>query len=454
MKTDATGKVERKSRVKLMLFLAFAFAVIADPVSSVAYAMEAALRALNGHLELLLPTLMLVVVVVTLIAVNYWQLIKRFPNGGGDPLAVARAFGLGWSVLPISALIVDFALTIAISISAAASATISVDEALEPYRMVIALGLLVLVSVITWFGHVGRLLFAAMTVLFIVSSVAVLAHGLVNPATLHNAAPVVDLGHSALIAVLLAFPVAMALATGVEASSTAVAQLGELGESSRRRFGQGSLLLMVGIVGALTIAFAWVAVKLNVGIPTGESTQIANIARAATGNGLLFQVFQAASSLLLLAAASSSFQAGPGLLKALSGPPGKHGILPDFFGRTNSHHTPYYALAAYLIVGALVILAAGALEQELVLFYAVAVFLSFLMGLLAMARFALQEKQRLLLAVNALAIIAVVFTIVVNLARIYPIASVVALLLIAMVLYWLWSRAGKPQDIENVEISH
>jgi len=214
------------------------------------------------------------------------------------------------------------------------------------------------------------------------------------------------------------------------------------------------LLWGIATVSAAVIAFAWVAVKLNVGIPTGESTQIANIARAATGNGLLFQVFQAASSLLLLAAASSSFQAGPGLLKALSGPPGKHGILPDFFGRTNSHHTPYYALAAYLIVGALVILAAGALEQELVLFYAVAVFLSFLMGLLAMARFALQEKQRLLLAVNALAIIAVVFTIVVNLARIYPIASVVALLLIAMVLYWLWSRAGKPQDIENVEISH
>ncbi len=442
----------RFSRSKITLFLAFSLAVIADPVSSVAYAIEAALRALHGHLELLLPTMGIVVLVIGLVAVNYWQLIKRFPNGGGDPLAVARAFGLGWSFLPVGALVVDFALTIAVSISAAASAVIAVDEALETYRLAIALGLLALVGFVTWFGHIGRLLFALMTVAFVLSTLAVVGNGLMNPVSLHNLAPTTAGGYGGMIAILLAFPVAMALATGVEASSTAVAQLGQLDENAKRRFGLGSLLLMMGIVGTLTLALAYVAVHLNVGVPSTNSTQIADIARAATGTGILFHAFQAFSSLLLLAAASSSFQAGPGLLKALSGPPGKHGILPDFFGRTNKYHTPHYAVGAYLLVAGLVIVAAGALEQELVLFYAVAVFLSFLMGLLAMARFAWLDRQMVLLVMNVLAIFGVLFTIGVNLARIYPLASLIASVAVAILLYILWSRAGKPEDIENIEI--
>jgi amino acid transporter len=310
---------------------------------------------------------------------------------------------------------------------------------------------LMLVAAITWFGHVGRLVFALMTTAFVLTALVVVERGLVNPVSLHNLAPSTNVGHGGLLAVLLAFPVAMALATGIEASSTAIAQLGQLGEDSKRRFGLGSLLLMVGIVSTLTVALACVAVHLTVGVPSTGSTQIANIARASVGSGRIFQVFQASSSLLLLAAASSSFQAGPGLLKALSGPPGKDGILPDFFGRTNSHHTPFYALGAYFLVACLVILAAGALEQKLVLFYAVTVFVSFLMGLLAMARYAWQDRQPILLMVNLLAIICVVFTIGVNLARIYPLASLAALMTVAIVLYVLWSRAGRPEEIENIE---
>ena len=66
---------------KAMLFFAFAFAVMADPVSSVAYAIEAALRALDGHLELLLPTMALVIGIIALVTLNYWQLVRRFPAG-------------------------------------------------------------------------------------------------------------------------------------------------------------------------------------------------------------------------------------------------------------------------------------------------------------------------------------------------------------------------------------
>ena len=63
------------------LLIAFAFTVMADPISSVAYAIEAALRALQGNLGLLLPTMALVIAVIALVTINYHQLVARFPEG-------------------------------------------------------------------------------------------------------------------------------------------------------------------------------------------------------------------------------------------------------------------------------------------------------------------------------------------------------------------------------------
>ena len=75
------------------MLVAFALAIMADPISSVAYAIEAALGELNGDLRLILPTMGLVVLVVGIIIVNYRQLVSRFPQGGGAPAATGRAFG-------------------------------------------------------------------------------------------------------------------------------------------------------------------------------------------------------------------------------------------------------------------------------------------------------------------------------------------------------------------------
>ena len=67
-----------------ILLVAFAFAVMGDPVSSVAYAIEAALRALHGDLGLLLVTMGLVLGIIVLVSVNYHQLYARFPEGGEE----------------------------------------------------------------------------------------------------------------------------------------------------------------------------------------------------------------------------------------------------------------------------------------------------------------------------------------------------------------------------------
>jgi len=435
------------------LFFAFAFAVMADPVSSVAYAIEAALRALGGHLDLLLPTMGLVIGLIALITLNYWQLVKAFPEGGGSPEAAGRAFGEQWSFLPIGALVVDFALTIAISIAAAGSALIAYVPAVAPARIPIAVGLIGVVAALTWFGHRGRMIFAVMTCLFIAAAVAVLAMGWIDPTATHGQAPITHDASPALVAVILAFPVAMALATGTEAPATSIAQLGQLGNRGKRRFGRGTLALTIVIVGSLTMGLTALAVQLHVGIPGKDETQIAELAHMAVGGGALYAFFQLTSGLLLLAAASSSFQAGPGLLKALArtGPAGEEGLLPRLLGRTNKHHTPVAAVGVYAVGAAAIVFAAGGQEQELVLVYAVAVFVSFLAGLLAMTRFFHRRGEPLLAATNLVGAVGVTFTLLVNLERGYPLLALGGTAIVAAALYWRWVRAGRPRGIEAVE---
>src|SRR6187431_2332065 len=162
------------TRSRVILLIAFAFTVMADPVSSVSYAIEAALRALDGNLALLLPAMALVVLVVGLVVASYHALVGRFPEGGGSAAAAGSAFGEGVSFIPMGALIVDFVLTIAISVSAGASAIIAYVPGLAPSRLPLALGLLVVVAVVVWFGHLGRTIFATLTILFIIVAVIML----------------------------------------------------------------------------------------------------------------------------------------------------------------------------------------------------------------------------------------------------------------------------------------
>ena len=336
-----------------MLLVAFAFAIMADLVSSVAYAIEAALETLeqrSGGLGLLLPTMGLVVLVIAVIVLNYRRVVSRFPEGSGAAAAAGKACGEPWAFVPKGALIVDFVLTVAISVSSGASAIVAYLPNLATDQVVLALVLLLVIAGITWYGHSARSLFGFMTAAFVIAGTVVLASGFVGAEPAAEAPRGAGEGGGASLAIiLLSFPVAMALATGVEAPSSAIAQLGQLGNEGRKRFGRITLFAPLVIVGSLTLSITAATVWLGVGLPSGESidsTLIAEVARASIGSGLLFATFQAVTALLLLSAGSSAFQAGPGLLKALArertGDDEVAGILPSWLGRTNRYYTPFW----------------------------------------------------------------------------------------------------------------
>jgi hypothetical protein len=443
----------RLSRVHL--FVAFAFTVMADPVSSVAYAIEAALRALDGEAESLVATMGLVIAIIVVISATYHQLMGRFPRGGGGPKGLAAAFGEGWAFLPLGALLVDFTLTVAVSCAAGAAALIAYAPELSPIRLPLALALAGAVAAGVLFGHRGRIGFAIAAQGFLLLALVVIVEGaLADPASGPGAgapgAPLV--GQAAVLPVLLALPLGMALATGVEAPSDAIAQLPQLSDRGRRLFGRSTLWLMVAIVGGLTMALAVLAVRLGVGMPDEDSTLLADIAREATGEGLLFGGFQAASALLLLAAAASSFLAGSGVLKALAlvGCEGG-GLLPRRFGRENRFLVAHWGVIAVLGVAAAMIVAAGADEQRLVQFYAVAVFASFLAATLGCARLSRRDGRTAASAVNLVGAALVAVVLALNVTRLDPIVSLLASGAVALYLWRTWVARGRPGGVTTVE---
>jgi hypothetical protein len=155
--------------------------------------------------------------------------------------------------------------------------------------------------------------------------------------------------------------------------------------------------------------------------------------------------------LLLLAACSSSLQAGPGLLKALARhgePDGSFtGILSPLLGVTNARHTPYWSVLVFVGLAGVVVLAAGARDQILVLFYAVAVFLGFLIGLAAMVKLSWDDRRLLSTVMNGVGVVIVAFTLVVNLLRGLPLVSLAVAALISSALYARWVHAGRPRGV-------
>jgi hypothetical protein len=101
----------------------------------------------------------------------------------------------------------------------------------------------------------------------------------------------------------------------------------------------------------------------------------------------------------------------------------------------------------YAAMSAAVVVAAAAQDQMLVLYYAVAVFVAFLAGLLAMARYSLADRSWPLLTINLAGAGVVMFTLGVNLSRVYPLASLVAAMGVGAILCGLWVRAGRPRGV-------
>jgi hypothetical protein len=294
-----------------------------DALTSVAYGPEAIIVVLAvagaGALHLVLPITVTIVILLAILVFSYRQVIDAYPGGGGA-YAVSRANLGAWvGLVAAGALVVDYTLTVAVSIAAGVAAMTSAFPGLGPVTVPICLAILAVVTLLNLrgLGDAARA-FLLPTMVFIVGLLAIIVIGLIHPLALHAPQP----GHSLIttpaletVSVLLllkAFSAGCSALTGVEAIANGV----PLFKQPRVARAKRTELLLGSILGAMLLGLAVLARRWHIGPRSGQ-TVLSQIMAMAIGRHWAFYVMSLTITLVLALAANTSFGGLPVLASLL-----------------------------------------------------------------------------------------------------------------------------------------
>ena len=365
---------ERLSRVTGLAVLS------SDALSSVAYATEEILRVLlvGGIAAMSLVTPIGVVIAVTLAIVvfSYRQTIHAYPSGGGAYIVAKENLGTTPSLVAAASLLIDYVLTVAVSVAAGVAALTSAFPQWAPYRVEIALGFVVVLMVGNLRGvrESGRI-FAVPTYFFIVSVLVMLALGVwryfsgaITPP--HELAhPASATGLLTTFALLTAFSNGCTAMTGVEAVSNGVPAFrppeSRNAASTLVAMGVLSIVMFMGIT-LLAHAYALV--------PNDAETVISQLARATFGGGTaLYFAVQAATMLILVLAANTAYADFPRLASIVA----RDRFLPRQFTNQGDRLAFSNGILILSVLAAVLLVAFGGDTHALIPLYMIGVFVSF-----------------------------------------------------------------------------
>jgi amino acid transporter len=368
-----------------------------DPLSSNAYATEEILLMLSvGGLTLLYLTPWIAAAVVVLLVVvvaSYRQTCHAYPTGGGA-YAVSRAnLGRNASLVAASALLVDYVLTVAVSVAAGVANIVSAVPQLAPHAVGLALGLVVLVALMNLRGvRESGTVFAVPTYGFVACVFVMLGAGLLglllgDTPEAESAALMVmpqdQVSGLLVVAVALrAFASGCTALTGVEAVSNGVPNF----KPPKSRNAATTLTVMGGLTVAMFVGITAFAMITDVhvaadpaqlaGAPPGyeQRTVIAQVAGAIFGyHSLGFYAILAFTAAILVLAANTAFNGFPILASIL----GEDGFLPRQFSRRGDRLVFSNGIVILAVLAALLIWAFDASTTGLIQLYIIGVFVSF-----------------------------------------------------------------------------
>jgi amino acid transporter len=379
-----------------------------DPISSTAYATEEILLVLVGvgvagvaATALALPVALAIVGLLALLVVSYRQVVDAYPSAGGAYVVSRDNFGNVTAAVAGAALLIDYVLTVAVSVSSGVAAMASVfPDQLGPLRVEISVAFVVLLAWGNLRGirEAGRI-FAIPTYVYVVSVGVMILIGLwrllvgnLEPihytpeqaAHLHSQGAA--LGAVTMFVVLRAFASGTTALTGVEAISNGVSAFRRPEAANAKK----TLMVMATIMGSLFLGITYLAVQLDARpFDSGYPTVIAQIARQVLGGGPAFILVQAATLLILVLAANTSFSGFPLLASFAAG----DALLPRQL-RKRGHRLVYSnGIIALSAIAIFLIVAFGADTHNLIPLYAVGVVLSFTLSQAGMTRRHLRLRE-------------------------------------------------------------
>ncbi|MDA8282617.1 MAG: APC family permease [Actinomycetota bacterium] len=358
-----------------------------DALTSVAYGPEAIVVVLAAGgaaaLRLTLPIELVIVALLALLVASYRQVIEGYPHGGGA-YAVSRAnLGRSWAQVAAGALIVDYTLTVAVSIAAGVAALTSAFPPLVPLTVPLDLGFLAIVTVLNLrgLGEAARA-FLLPTAVFIVGLLGIIAVGLVHPLAPHLSqpgrplTPTRSLEPVGILLLLKAFSSGCSALTGVEAIANGV----PLFRAPRVQRAKRTELLLGVILGVMLIGLAVLVLRFHIG-PRSHQTVLSQIMGASVGRGWAYYVVSFAVTLTLGLAANTSFGGLPVLASLLA----RDHYLPHAFsirGDRLVYNQGIWVLA--LMAGALLVVVGGS-TNALIPMFAIGVFTGFTLAQTGMA---------------------------------------------------------------------
>ncbi|HET7870080.1 MAG TPA: APC family permease [Actinomycetota bacterium] len=392
----ASHQIERTLLPKVLALPVFS----SDALSSVAYATEEILRVLLGATaaalayRYVMPIAIAIATLMLIVVASYRQTVRAYPNGGGAYIVSKENLGTLPGLVAAGALLIDYVLTVSVSVVAGVFALTSAATELLSFRIELSIGFVLLITLANLRGvRESGTLFAFPTYAFIASIVAMIGVGLVRclggcPSA-EPIAPAADLARVAgpigLFVILRAFSSGSTALTGVEAISNGVPAF----RRPQAKNAADTLAMMGAIAITMFLGISFLASRMHVTV-SDERSVVAQIAHAVFGGGFFFYVVQIFTTAILVLAANTSYQDFPRLSAILA----RDRFLPRQFANRGDRLVFSNGVVVLTALACLLIVVFDADLTRLIQLYVVGVFTSFTLSQTGMVRHWLKEKRK------------------------------------------------------------
>ena len=392
-----------------------------DVLSSVAYATEASMFTLLAvgtmAFSYLMPIAALIVGLLVLVTFSYRQTIRAYPNGGGSYIVARANLGVLPGLVAAAALLTDYVLTVAVSVSSGVFNLASAFPALHDLTVPLIVAAILLVMVVNLRGvRESGTIFALPTYVFMVSVILLVVVGVAR--TLLGIAPhvtdVVPIQVQAeslsLLLLMRAFADGCSAMTGTEAISNGTPAF----KPPEWKNAQKTMVAMATILGFVFLGISYLAGVAGA-VPSHDESVLSQIGRATFGQGPIWYILLISTMGILVLAAQTSFADFPRLASILS----RDGFMPRGFAYRGERLAFNAGIVALAVLAIGVSVAFGGRVEALIPLYAIGVFTAFTLSQAGMVRHWFSEKGpgwRRSAVINgvgavATAIVAVVFAV-------------------------------------------
>ncbi len=362
-----------------------------DAISSVAYATDQTLFVLGGAfgmaaLSYVIPISAVIVGLLILVGISYEQTVHAYPGGGGSYTVARENLGKSPGLIAAAALLTDYVLTVAVSVSGGVAAITSAYPSLVPHAVAIALVAVALLTVVNLRGvresgaafSLPTYAFIAMMVALIVIGVWKVAHGAtplvtteplnVDPTTVKRYAGSPITGFALVFLLMRGFAEGCSAMTGTEAISNGIQAF----KAPAQRNAAITLAWMVAILAVFFLGTSYLATHLGA-MPTTSETVLSRLGHAVFGNGLWYYALQYATFAILVLAANTAFADFPRLAGILA----RDRYMPSQLAARGDRLAFSNGIISLALVAALLIWLFNSDTTALVPLYAVGVFVCF-----------------------------------------------------------------------------